>query len=193
MGGLICCCWLIVAEADVRVRVRGRVVSVHRQRGQVRVVSVVATAETTNRRISAAALSFCERTQPHHLTGTPILLCALVGGMDFCFNDVAPHLHTMRAKFRLGFTAKKSRPSPSLEMTSIFEFSAPTALRRYGCLRYRSAGAAEPRSFRFRARFARGFTFSTPLYGNRCRSRRTRSGTRARRARTPTTGTGTSR
>ena len=47
-----------VAEADVRVRVRGRVVSVHRQRRQVRVVSVVAAAETTNRRISAAALSF---------------------------------------------------------------------------------------------------------------------------------------
>ena len=112
MGGLICCCWLIVAEADVRVRVRGRVVSVHRQRGQVRVVSVVATAETTNRRISAAALSFCERTQPHHLTGTPIPLCALVGGMDFCFNDVAPHLHTMRAKCRLGFTAKKNRGHP---------------------------------------------------------------------------------
>ena len=96
-----------VAEADVRVRVRGRVVSVHRQRRQVRVVSVVATAKATDRRISAAALSFCERTQPHHLTGTPIPLCALVGGMDFCFNDVAPHLHTMRAKCRLGFTAKK--------------------------------------------------------------------------------------
>lgn len=104
-----------VAEADVRVRVRWRVVSVHRQRRQVRVVSVVATAETTNRRISAAALF-----QPHHLTGTPIHLCALVGGMDFCFNDVAPHLHTMRAKCRLGFTAKKTRSSPSLEMTSFF-------------------------------------------------------------------------
>lgn len=101
-----------VAEADVRVRVRGRIVRVHRQRRQVRVVSVVATAETTNRRISAAALSFCERTQPHQLTGTPIPLCALVGGMDFCFNDVAPHLHTMRAKCRLGFTAKKNRGHP---------------------------------------------------------------------------------
>lgn len=41
--------------------------------------------------VSAAALF-----QPHHLTGTPIPLCALVGGLDFCFNDVAPHLHTMR-------------------------------------------------------------------------------------------------
>lgn len=155
-----------VAEADVRVRVRGRVVRVHRQRRHVRVVSVVTAEKATNRPYSAAALF-----QPHHLTGTPIPLCALVGGMDFCFNDVAPHLHTMRAKCRLGFTAKKTRPSSSLEMTSFFEFSAPTALRRYGCLRFHSAGAAKPRGFRFRARFARGFTFSTPICGNRCRSR----------------------
>ena len=110
--GLIFLFGSIVAEADVRVRVRGRIVSVHRQRGQVRVVSVVAAPEATDRRISAAALSFCERTQPHHLTGTPIPLCALVGGMDFCFNDVAPHLHTMRAKCRLGFTAKKNEAIP---------------------------------------------------------------------------------
>lgn len=32
--------------------------------------------------------------------------------MDFCFNDVAPHLHTMRAKYRLGFTAKKIEAIP---------------------------------------------------------------------------------
>ena len=43
--------------------------------------------------VSAAALF-----QPHHLTGTPIPLCALVGGLDFCFNDVAPHLCTIRVK-----------------------------------------------------------------------------------------------
>ena len=47
-----------VAEGDVRVRVRRRVVRVHRQRGQVRVVSVVTAAEATNRPYSAAALSF---------------------------------------------------------------------------------------------------------------------------------------
>ena len=98
--------------------------------------------------VSAAALSF-QRTQPHHRTGTPIPLCALVGGMDFCFNDVAPHLHTMRAKCRLGFTRQKKRSSPSLEMTSIFRFSAPTALRRYECLRFRSAGAASRAVFVF--------------------------------------------
>ena len=96
-----------VAEADVRVRIRGRVVRVHRQRGQFRVVSVVAAEKATNRPYSAAALF-----QPHHLTGTPIPLCALVGGMDFCFNDVAPHLHTMRAKCRLGFTEKKIEAIP---------------------------------------------------------------------------------
>ena len=61
--------------------------------------------------VSAAALSFCERTQPHHLTGTPIPLCALVGGLDFCFNDVAPHLHTMRVIPCLGFTRRK-KPRP---------------------------------------------------------------------------------
>ena len=53
-----------------------------------------------------------------------------------------------------GLPQKKSRSSPSLEMTSIFRFSAPTALRRYGCLRFRSAGAAEPRSLRIRFRSA---------------------------------------
>ena len=89
-------------EAEARVRVRGRVVRMHRQRRQVRVVSVVTAEKATNRPYSAAALF-----QPHHLTGTPIPLCAFVGGMDFCFNDVAPHLHTMRAKCRMGFTAKK--------------------------------------------------------------------------------------
>ena len=88
-------CCVSVAEADVRVRVRGRVVSVHRQRGQVRVVSVVAAAETTNRRISAAALSFCHRTQPHQFAATPIRLHPLATGMDFRFIGAVPHLHTM--------------------------------------------------------------------------------------------------
>ena len=173
--GLICCYWLIVAEADVRVRVRGRVVRVHRQRRQVRVVSVVTAEKATNRPYSAAALF-----QPHHLTGTPIPLCALVGGMDFCFNDVAPHLHTMREKCLLGFTAK-NEAIPIAGNDLVFHIFAPTALRRYYSLCFRSAGAAKPRSFRFRARFARGFTFSTPLYDNRCRSRCTSSRTRARR------------
>ena len=37
------------AEADVRARVRGRIVSAHRQRRQVRGASAAAAAETTNR------------------------------------------------------------------------------------------------------------------------------------------------
>ena len=57
--------------------------------------------------VSAAALF-----QPHHLTGTPIPLCALVGGMDFCFNDVAPHLRTMPSIPRLGFTQQKTEATP---------------------------------------------------------------------------------
>lgn len=107
------CYWRIVAEADVRVRVRGRIVSVHRQRGQVRVTCVVTATEPTDRPYSAAALF-----QPHHLTGTPIPLCALVGGMDFCFVDVAPHLHNKPLQHVQGFTL-------------LFQIFAPTALRRY--------------------------------------------------------------
>ena len=73
-----------VAEADVRVRVRVRIVSVHRQRRQVRVVSVVAAAETTNRRISAAALSFLLKNSTSPPAGTTLPVCRLVDGMDFC-------------------------------------------------------------------------------------------------------------
>ena len=85
-----------VAAADVRVRVRGRIVSVHRQRGQVRVVSVVAAPEATDRPYSAAALSFCERTQPHQLAATPIRLPHLAASLDSCFVDAGPHLYTWR-------------------------------------------------------------------------------------------------
>ena len=161
-----------VAEADVRVRVRGRVVSVHRQRGQVRVVSVVAAAETTNRRISAAALSFCHRTQPHHLTGTPIPLCALAGGMDFCFNDVAPHLHTMRAKCRLGFTTKKIEAIPIAGDDLVFQIFWADRLAAVCVPSLSLGGRGKPRSFRFRPSLrSGGFTFSIPICDNRCRSR----------------------
>jgi hypothetical protein len=44
--------------------------------------------------------------------GTTLPVCRLASGMDFSFNDVAPHLHTMRAKCRLGFTAKKIEAIP---------------------------------------------------------------------------------
>ena len=48
--GLIDYVCTLVAEADVRVRVRGRVVRVHRQRRQVRVVRVVTATEATHQR-----------------------------------------------------------------------------------------------------------------------------------------------
>lgn len=78
------------AETDVRVRIRGRIVSVHRQRGQFRVVSVVATPEATNRRNSTAALSSYSKNSTSPPAGTPIPLCRLTGGMDFSHYAVAP-------------------------------------------------------------------------------------------------------
>lgn len=44
---------ILVAESDVRVRVRRRVVTVDVKRRQVRVVSVVATTEPAKRKITA--------------------------------------------------------------------------------------------------------------------------------------------
>ena len=144
-----------VAEADVRVRVRGRVVSVHVQRRQVRVVSVVAAAKTTNRRISAVALSFYERTQPHQLAATQIRLPHLAAGLDFCFVDVGPHLHTMLANCHLGFTRRKNRGHPTIGMTSVSDFST----RRPPCggifTPPFSRGRAVARVFVFGPRYAR--------------------------------------
>ena len=105
-----------VAEADVRIRVRGRIVRVHRQRRQVRVVSVVAAQEATNRPVSTAAFSFCHRTQPHQLAATPIRMSHLAAGMDFCFNGAELHLYTIRAKNCSGITTKK-RPLSLQKMT----------------------------------------------------------------------------
>ena len=110
--GLISYC-VSVAEADVRVRVRGRVVSVHRQRGQVRVVRVVAAAEATNRRDSAAAFlscmslchSDCSKNSTSPPAGTPIPACRLTDGMDFlCIEAVAPPPYINPSKRLMGFT-----------------------------------------------------------------------------------------
>lgn len=132
------------AEADVRVRVRGRVVSVHRQRGQVRVVSVVAAAETTNRRISAAALSFCERTQPHQLAATPIRIPHGRLAWISVSLRVGTPLYTIPAKTLLGFTGQKKR-----------------ATLADGSLMIPAAGRSPigPRSFRFRRRASRSSVF----------------------------------
>ena len=95
--------------------------------------------------VSAAALF-----QPHHLTGTPIPLCALVGGLDFCFNDVAPHLHTMRVIPCLGFTRRKNRGHPAIGMTSVSDFSTRDRLAAVS-LPLLPVGAALSRGFSFSA------------------------------------------
>ena len=92
---------LTCAETEVRVRVRWRVVTVHVQRGQIRVVSVVATDEPTGRPHSAAAFLFMSplsggvsknSTSPARgYSDSRVLLAA---GMDFCFiGDKTSPLH----------------------------------------------------------------------------------------------------
>ena len=105
--------------------------------------------------VSAAALF-----QPHHLTGTPIPLCALVGGLDFCFNDVAPHLHTMRVIPCLGFTRrKKPRPPHHRDDLGFRFFHPPTALWRYLHPSFQSGPRCRA-GFRFRPSLrSGGFTF----------------------------------
>ena len=72
-----------VAEADVRVRVRGRVVSVDVQRRQVRVVRVVTTAKTAHQRQCSRLIVPKNSTSP--ATATPIRLRHLVAGLDFLY------------------------------------------------------------------------------------------------------------
>ena len=137
-----------VAEADVRVRIRGRIVAVHRQ--QVRVVSVVAAQEATNRPVSTAAFSFCHRTQPHQLAATPIRMFRLAAGMDFCFNGAGLHLYTVRAKCCSGITTKKEAPLVTENDPLILEFSRRPpdgGIVAFG-------GRGKPRSFRLRFRSA---------------------------------------
>ena len=139
-----------VAEADVRVRIRGRIVAVHRQRRQIRVVSVVAAQEATNRPVSTAALSFCHRTQPHQLAATPIRMSHLAAGMDFCFNGVELHLYTIRAKCCSGITTKKEATLVTENDPLILEFSRRPpdgGIVAFG-------GRGKPRSFRLRFRSA---------------------------------------
>ena len=74
------------AEPDVRVRVRGRVVSVHRQRGQVRVVRVVTATEATHQPGQCSRL-IIPKNSTSPATATPIRLRHLVAGMDFVYCD----------------------------------------------------------------------------------------------------------
>jgi hypothetical protein len=109
--------------------------------------------------VSAAAFLCSKNSQPHHLTGTPIPLCALVGGLDFCFNDVAPHLHTMRVIPCLGFTRRKKPRPPHHRDDLGFRFFHP--LPPCGGARLSARGFR----FRFRAiaTLGRGLRFRLPL------------------------------
>ena len=57
--------------------------------------------------VSAAAFLCSKNSQPHQLAATPIRLPHLAAGLDFCFVDAGPHLHTMLSIPRLGFTRRK--------------------------------------------------------------------------------------
>jgi len=69
--------------------------------------------------VSAAAFLCSKNSQPHQLAATPIRLPHLAAGLDFCFVDAGPHLHTMLSIPRLGFTRQKNRGHPTIGMTSV--------------------------------------------------------------------------
>ena len=69
---------LFFAEADVRIRIRRRVVSVQRKRGVNAIVSVVTSQKATNPQCSSLI-----STSP--IAGTPIPTCSLAIGMDFFY------------------------------------------------------------------------------------------------------------
>ena len=62
--------------------------------------------------VSAAAFLCSKNSQPHQLAATPIRLPHLAAGLDFCFVDAGPHLHTMLSIPRLGFTRQKTEATP---------------------------------------------------------------------------------
>ena len=155
--------------------------------------------------VSAAALLCSKNYQPHQLAATPIHLPHLAAGLDFCFVDAGPHLHTMLSIPRMGFTRQKNRGHPTIGMTSVSDFShPPTALRRYLHPSFQSGPRCRA-GFRFRPWLSLGrFTFSfsggslaslvTGVYVsgfcNRCRSRCTRPRPRANCRRSASTETG---
>ena len=176
---------LTVAEADVRVRVRGRVVSVHRQRGQVRVVSVVAATETTNRRISAAALSFLIKELNLTTCGYYPSRVPFSRWHGFlCIVAVAPLPYINPRQMRLGFT-------------KFLRLGRANARRFRFRASFQSAGAIASRSFRRRAIallcFRRSLRSLSLRCDNRCRSRCPCTRPRAKRQRPSSTETGTRR
>ena len=75
-SGLIFIHYTIFAESNVRVRIRRRIVTIHRQRRENVIVSVITAKKTTNHQCSCLI-----STSP--IADTPILTCWLTVGMDF--------------------------------------------------------------------------------------------------------------
>lgn len=99
---------LLVAEGVVRVRVRGRIVTVQRKRRQVRVVGVIATAKTTHRRDSAAALSFFLKNSTSPPSATPIRMCCRRMAWISVFQSQQHHGSYRESALRRGFVGALS-------------------------------------------------------------------------------------
>ena len=160
---------------------------------QVRVVSVVTAPEATDRRISAAALSFLiQRTQPHHRRVLRFP-CALWSVAWISASTVSHHISTLCGQNAVWGLLDKKEVIPIAGDDLDFQIFCADRLAAVWVPSLSLGGRGKPRSFRFRPSLrSGGFTFSTPLYDNRCRSRCSRPRTRARSTRTSTTGTGTS-
>lgn len=158
-----------VAETEVRVRVRWRIVTVHVQRGQIRVVSVVATDEPTGRPHSAAAFLFMSplswrRIKELNLTSSRLLrfTCPVGGWHGFLLHRRQDLASTSIIDFTVG---------------GLLRASAACAARLRLSLSLRSRGGAQPLwAAQFSSsRFALLCIRLSPRCGNRCRNRGSRS------------------
>ena len=90
----------------------------------------------------------------------------LAAGMDFCFIDAVPHLHTMPAIPCLGFTRqKKPRPPHHRDDLGFRFFHPPTALRRYLHPSFQSGPRCRA-GFRFRPSLRSGGLRFLPFGGS---------------------------
>ena len=123
---------IIFAEADIRIRIRRRIVSVNHKRRVIGIVNVTTTHKATNHQCSSLI-----STSP--IADTPILMCWLTIGMDF---------------FSLSSTSEYISPSIRHLIDG-------------GALRAQVTATLSQR------------------FGNRCRSRQTKTHTKAKRQREP--------
>ena len=174
-------CYVTVAEADVRVRIRGRVVSVHRQRGQVRVVSVVAAPETTDTRQCSRLIS---TSPPDGYSDSLVRFGRWPGFLLQRCRTASPHYAVDSPS---GVYPTKNRGHPTIGMTSVSDFPAADRLAAVFAPLL-SVWAALSRGYSFSVLATLGrFTFSfwvgslaslvtgvcVSEFCNRCRSRRT--------------------